>query len=142
MQQCGTFGEKITLSNFKGKKNVILVFYPGDNTPICTNQLGFYNEILDIFESYNATVLGINDESIESHKSFAKALGLDYPLLSDETKEMLRTYQVFNEKDKSTLRAIYVIDKFGIVQWSYLSPIDTNPGADGILKVLEKIKAI
>ena len=129
----------ITLSSFKGKKNIILVFYPADKTPVCTNQLAFYNELVSVFEKYNAQLLAINNDSLGSHIEFASQLDLDFPLLSDETDNVLRSYGVFNSTSKTSLRALFVLDISSTIQWSYLSPVDINPGADGILKALEKI---
>ena len=134
-----TSNENITLSSFKGKKNVILVFYPADKTPVCTNQLTFYNELVSVFEGYNAQLLAINNDSLASHFEFANQLGLDFPLLSDETGTVLRSYGVFNHTSNTSLRALFVLDSTGTIQWSYLSPLNKNPGAGGILKALEKI---
>ena len=134
-----THNKEISLSSFQGKSNVIIAFYPGDKTPVCTNQLAFYNELTEIFKQYDAKLLAINNESIESHKEFADELHLDFPLLADESNTVLNNYDVYDEESKGSARALYVIDKKGKIHWSYLSPINSNPGADGILHALETI---
>ena len=133
---------KISLEDFIGNKSVILAFYPADDTPVCTSQLSLYNEINDqgIFDAYNAQLLGISVDTPESHKNFAQQLDLSFPLLadSDPAGEIARIYGVWDDNHKISQRALFVIDVDGIIQWSYVSPLDVNPGADGILEALEK----
>jgi peroxiredoxin len=122
---------------------VILAFYPADWSPVCGDQVVLYNEILPIFEEYNAQLLGISVDGVWCHRAFAQARNLRFPLLSDfEPKgAVARTYGVYREMDGTTERALFVIDAEGIIRWSYVSPIDTNPGADGILAALEALSA-
>ena len=80
-----TGGSTVSLADFAGRA-VVLVFYPGDDTPVCTKQLNSYNDGLDEFESLNAQVLGVSAQSIESHEMFAGKQGLKFPLLSDTDK--------------------------------------------------------
>jgi len=128
------------LSELRGQP-VILAFYPGDFTPVCTSQLALYNEVLDMFEEFNAQLLGISTDDLEKHHAFAKAQKLRFPLLadSDPIGEVSRIYAAFDEKTVESKRALYVIDKNGLLQWTYLSPIGINPGANGILDALEKL---
>ena len=130
--------EKISLSDFRGRP-VVLVFYPSDWSPVCGDQVVLYNEILPIFEEYQAQVLGISVDGVWSHKAFAEARNLDFPLLADfEPKgAVAQAYGVYREKDGTSQRALFVIDAAGIVRWSYISPISVNPGANGILAALE-----
>jgi peroxiredoxin len=131
-------GETISLRDFRGQP-VVLVFYPADWSPVCGDQVVLYNEILPIFEEYKAQVLGISVDGVWSHKAFAEARNLDFPLLADfEPKgAVARVYGVYREKDGTSQRALFVIDAEGIIRWSYVSPIDVNPGANGILAALE-----
>jgi peroxiredoxin len=132
--------QKITLSEFKGK-NVILAFYPADWSPVCSDQMALYNEMLQFFKKYNAEIFGISVDSKWCHNAFSQSRNLHFPLLADfESKgEISKKYGVYNEEEGECNRALFVIDKNGIIQWSYLSPIAINPGADGILEALEKL---
>jgi peroxiredoxin len=135
-------GESMSLRNLRGRP-VILAFYPADWSPVCGDQVVLYNEILPIFEEYNAQLLGISVDGVWCHRAFAQARNLRFPLLSDfEPKgAVARTYGVYREMDGTTERALFVIDAEGIIRWSYVSPIDANPGADGILAALEALSA-
>ncbi|KIO51808.1 redoxin domain-containing protein [Flavobacterium hibernum] len=132
--------QKITLSEFKGK-NVILAFYPADWSPVCSDQMALYNEMLKYFKKYDAEIFGISVDSKWCHMAFSQSRNLHFPLLSDfEAKgETSKKYGVYNTEEGECNRALFVIDKNGIIQWSYLSPMAVNPGADGILEALEKL---
>ena len=132
--------QKITLSELRGKP-VILAFYPADWSPVCGDQLAFYNEILSEFQNHDATLLGISVDGAYCHTAYAENRGLQFPLLADfEPKGAVsKTYGAYFEPAGFSERALYVIDKDGIIRWSYLSPIGVNPGADGILEALEAL---
>jgi peroxiredoxin len=133
--------QTVSLAEFRGQP-VILVFYPEDWSPVCSDQLALYQELLPEFEKFNAALLGISVDGIWSHLAFAKDRNLHFPLLADfEPKgEVARTYQVYRATDGTSERALYVIDADGIVRWSYVSPVGVNPGADGILRALEGLE--
>jgi peroxiredoxin len=86
-----TAGE-ITLSERCRNRSVLLVFYPGDNTPVCTKQLCDYRDHLSVFEDLGVDVLGINPQSLDSHRKFAEKHGLSFPLLADVDKRVCREY--------------------------------------------------
>jgi peroxiredoxin len=132
--------QKLKLSDFTGKR-VILAFYPADWSPVCSDQMALYNEMLKIFHRYNAEILGISVDSKWCHMAFAQNRKLHFPLLADfEPKgEVSRAYGIYNEEVGESHRALFVIDEKGIIQWSYLSPDGINPGADGILDALDKL---
>lgn len=132
--------QKLSLSELRGK-NVILVFYPADWSPICSDQLALYNEMLRYFKKYNAEILGISVDSKWCHMAYMKDRKLHFSLLADfEPKgATARQYGVYDEKEGECKRALFVIDEKGIILWSYLSPMAVNPGADGIFEVLENI---
>lgn len=134
--------DEISLSALRGKA-VILVFYPGDWTSVCGDQLALYNEVLLLFEEQGAQLLGISVDSAASHRAYAESRNLTFPLLADfEPKgEVARAYGVYDHEKGTTERALFVIDAEGTIQWSYLSPRGTNPGADGILRALEGLKS-
>ena len=134
-------GEKITLAALRGKP-VILAFYPADWSPVCGDQLALYNEILPMFDEYNAQLLGISVDNRWSHQAYAQDRNLNFPLLADfEPKgEVARKFGVYDSINGLSHRALFVIDEVGKIYWSYLSPGGVNPGADGILSALESMQ--
>jgi peroxiredoxin len=130
--------QMVSLSAFRGQP-VILVFYPEDWSPVCSDQLALYQQLLPEFQKFDAELLGISVDGVWSHLAFAKDRNLHFPLLADfEPKgEVARAYQVYRAKEGTSERALCVIDADGIVRWSYVSPVGINPGADGILRSLE-----
>jgi peroxiredoxin len=133
--------QTVSLVEFRGRP-VILVFYPEDWSPVCSDQLALYQQLLPEFQRFNAELLAISVDGVWSHLAFAKDRNLHFPLLADfEPKgEVARTYQVYRAKAGTSERALYVIDGDGIVRWSYVSPVGVNPGADGILRALEGLE--
>ena len=132
--------QKLSLADFRGQP-VILAFYPEDWSPVCSDELALYQELLPEFQRFNAALLGISVDGVWSHLAFAKDRNLHFPLLADfEPKgEVARVYQVYRNQDGTSERALYVIDPEGVVSWSYVSPVVLNPGADGILRALETL---
>jgi peroxiredoxin len=135
-------GQPMSLAELRGR-HVVLVFYPADWSPVCGDQLALYNELLPEFERLGAQAIGISVDSAWCHQAFAEARGLRFPLLADFVPkgEVARRYGVYRDTDGTCERALFVIDADGTVRWSYVSPIDVNPGADGILSALESISA-
>jgi peroxiredoxin len=133
-----TPSQSVSLAELRGR-TVILVFYPEDWSPVCSDQLALYQELLPEFERFDAQLLAISVDGVWSHLAFAKDRNLRFPLLADfEPKgEVARAYGVYRAADGTSERALYVIDTDGIVRWSYVSPVGVNPGADGILRALE-----
>ena len=133
--------QTVSIGDFRGRP-VILAFYPEDWSPVCSDQLALYQELLPEFQRFNAELLGISVDGIWSHLAFAKDRNLHFPLLSDfEPKgDLSRMYQVYRAAEGTSERALYVIDADGIVRWSYVSPVGINPGADGILRALESLE--
>ncbi len=133
--------QTVSLDELRGQP-VILAFYPEDWSPVCSDQLALYQELLPEFQKFNAELVGISVDGIWSHLAFAKDRNLRFPLLADfEPKgEVSRRYQVYRADDGTSERALYVIDAEGIVRWSYVSPVGVNPGADGILRALADIE--
>ena len=132
--------QQVSLSNVRGRP-AVLVFYPNDWSPVCSDQLALYQELLPEFQKFDAGLLGLSVDSIWSHLAFANDRHLQFPLLADfEPKgEVARTYGVYRDGAGTSERALYVIDGDGVVRWSYVSPVGINPGADGILKALEEL---
>ncbi len=132
--------QKLSLEALRGKP-VILAFYPADWSPVCGDQMALYNEILPEFREFNAALLGISVDGVWCHDAFAHDRKLHFPLLSDfEPKgAVAKLYGAYRDHEGVSERALFVIDKNGVIQWSYCSPVAVNPGADGILEALEKL---
>jgi len=127
----------VSLSDLRGKP-VVLVFYPADWSPVCSDQLALYNELLPEFYEFDAQIIGISVDGIWSHLAFSKDRKFRTPLLADfEPKgAVARLYGVYNDQTGEAERALFVIDAEGMIRWSYVSPVGINPGADGVLKAL------
>jgi peroxiredoxin len=134
--------QSMSLSELRGRP-VILAFYPADWSPVCGDQMTLYNEILDEFQEFEAELIGISVDGAWCHAAFAKQNKLHFPLLSDfEPKgAVAHAYGVYDQKNGTSERALFVIDPAGIIHWSYVSPVGVNPGANGILSALEDLKA-
>jgi peroxiredoxin len=132
----------VSLNEFRGRP-VILAFYPADWSPVCGDQMALYNEMLDEFAQFDAELLGISVDGAWCHVAFAHERKLRFPLLADfEPKgAVARLYGAYREQDGTSERALFVIDPEGVIRWSYASPVGVNPGADGILRALESLKA-
>jgi len=130
--------QTVSLAELRGQP-VILAFYPEDWSPVCSDQMALYQEVLPEFRKFNAALVGISVDSVWCHLAFAKDRNLHFPLLSDfEPKgAVARAYGVYRTKEGTSERALFVIDADGIVRWSYISPVGVNPVADGILRALE-----
>ena len=109
----GTEGKTYRLADYRGRK-LILAFYPGDFTTVCTKQFCSYRDEGERLDGLGAEVLGISPQSVESHERFVKEKSLNVPLLADEEKEVARAYGVL--AGPMVRRAIFVIDEEGIVR--------------------------
>ena len=139
-RDAGERQEWFTERDFRGRP-LILAFYPADWSPVCGDQMALYNEILDEFREYGAELLGVSVDGAWCHAAFARDRHLHFPLLSDfEPKGAVsRQFGAYRAGEGISERALFVIDGNGVIRWSYLSPIDVNPGAAGILQALESI---
>jgi peroxiredoxin Q/BCP len=102
------------LSDHRGER-VVLLFYPGDNTMVCTKQFCSYRDRADEFAGLNATVVGISSQDLESHEGFAGKHSLNVPLLADVDKQVARAYSAYSSR-LCTKRAAIVIDEQGVVR--------------------------
>ncbi|HEV3217796.1 MAG TPA: redoxin domain-containing protein [Vicinamibacterales bacterium] len=133
--------QSVALGDFRGRP-VILAFYPADWSPVCSDQMALYNEILLEFNRFGAELLGISVDGIWCHLAFAHDRKLRFPLLADfEPKgAVARQYNVYRDHEGTSERALFVLDGGGVIRWSYCSPVGVNPGADGILRALEALQ--
>jgi peroxiredoxin len=136
----GTPDQSVSLRDLRGSP-VVIAFYPADWSPVCSDQMGLYAQVMPEFRKFRAEVLGISVDGIWSHLAFAKERRLNFPLLSDfEPKGAVsRAYGAYDPRTGESTRALFVIDPKGVIRWSLLSPDGVNPGADGILSALEDL---
>ena len=112
-----TGGRDITLSSLRGGA-VVLVFYPGDNTPVCTVQLNSYNDDLSEFEEVGAQILGVSPQDVASHEAFSAKHGFSFPLLADTDKAVGSTYGVLGPIGFYR-RSVFVVDGSGTVRYAH-----------------------
>jgi peroxiredoxin len=130
-------GNQVSLSDFAGRK-VVLAFYPGDFSPVCSNQLSLYQEVLGEIQAKGASVVGISVDSTDSHRVFREQLNLEMPLLADfhPKGEVSTAYGVYSDEYGKSGRALVLIDEDGVVRWTYDSPPLEVPGANLIFDAL------
>ncbi|MDB4939796.1 MAG: bacterioferritin comigratory protein [Candidatus Doudnabacteria bacterium] len=130
-------GHIFTLHEYNNRQNVVLIFYPGDDTAGCTKQLCEAKDASKFFEQQNAVVLAINHQGAESHQAFIKKYGLNMPLLIDQDRKVIEQYGAKTEEngDASTVRTVVIIDKIGLVKYIYRG----DPGTEEIIKQLKEI---
>ncbi len=131
----------VRLSDFRGQ-NVVLLFYPLDWSPVCTNEHACFVNELKRFEQLNARILGISVDSVWSHKAWAEKLGLGYPLLADFHPKgaVARQYGFYLEDKGIAARAIVVVDRQGRVAWAKQYEILQVPDVGEVAAVLEKLQ--
>ena len=114
----GTGGRSYSLAEFRGKP-VVLVFYPGDDTPICTKQLNAYNDGLERFAALGAQVLAISAQDVASHERFSsKQGGFEFPLLADTDKQVAAAYGTLGPIGFPR-RSVFIIDRDGVVRYAH-----------------------
>jgi peroxiredoxin len=135
-------GEEVSLADFRGR-TAVLVFYPSDFSPTCTDQLSVYQEVLPELEEQGATLLGISVDSAFCHKAFQKHLGIDIRLLADfhPKGEVARAYGVYSDDYGVSGRALVMVGPDGTVQWAHLSNPLEVPGANLIFDALDEQRA-
>jgi len=134
--------QTVSLADFRGQP-LILAFYPADWSPVCSDEVALFNEVLPEFRRHRAELLGISVDGVWCHLAFARDRHLQFPLLADfEPKgDVARRFGVYRGQDGTSERALFVLDEAGTVHWSYVSPIGVNPGVDGLLSALEELSA-
>jgi peroxiredoxin len=132
-------GREVSLADFRGQ-TVVLVFYPADFSPVCTDQLNIYQEVLDQLEERGAKVIGISVDGSFCHKAFRDHLNLTIPLLADfhPKGEVSRAYGVWSEDYGVASRALVMVGPEGDVRWTYMSAALEVPGANLIFDALDE----
>jgi peroxiredoxin len=130
-------GDEVTLADFAGRE-LVIAFYPADFSPVCTDQLSLYQEVLGEIEEKGASLVGISVDSKYSHRAFREKLGLTMPLLADfhPKGEVTRAYDAWIEKVGHGNRSLVLVED-GVVRWSHESPSPGEiPGANLIFDAL------
>jgi peroxiredoxin len=134
--------KEIKLSDFAGKKKVVLVFYPLDWSPTCTNEHACFVNDMKQFETLDAEVLGVSVDSVWSHKAYAEKMNIKYALLADFHPKgaMSETYGVYLPEKGITGRAIFIVDKGGKVAWAKNYDIPVVPDIKEVSAALANVK--
>jgi len=133
-------GDNVTLSEFFGKKNVVLYFYPKDETPGCTREACTFRDSYEELTNLGAEVLGVSGQSVESHKSFATHYGLPFILLSDVGNKVRELYGVPSTMGLIPGRVTYIIDKQGVVRHIFSSQTQAERHVEEAKKTLQDIE--
>jgi mycoredoxin-dependent peroxiredoxin len=134
--------KEVKLSDFKGKKNVVLIFYPLDWSPVCTNEHTCLVNDMKRFEQLDAQVLGLSVDSVWSHKAFAEKMGIHYPLLADFQPRgaVAEKFGVYLADKGISGRAIAIVDRNGQVAWFKQYDIPTVPDVQEVAQALSSVK--
>jgi peroxiredoxin len=136
-------GNEVKLGDLEGQ-TAVLVFYPADFSPVCTDQLNVYQEVLGELEAKGVRLYGVSVDSAFCHKAFQEHLGITIPLLADfhPKGEVARAFGVYSEDYGVARRALVMIGPDGVVQWSHMSPSPLEiPGANLIFDALAQRRA-
>ena len=134
-------GETVKLSDFRGEKNVVLLFYPFAFTGVCTGELCELRDNLPRFEDRDTQLLAVSNDSIHTLRVFAEQEGLEYPLLSDfwPHGEVSRAYGVLDEDKGCAVRGTFIIDKEGVVRWTVVNALLDARDLDEYVKALDTL---
>jgi peroxiredoxin len=133
----GPGGQFISLSEYRGKKNVVVVFFPLAFSPVCSHQLPAIEKDIARFTALDAVVLGVSVDSHYANTAFAERLRLSYPLLSDFRREASAAYGVMIHEKGHSGRAVFVIDKQGRIAYRDVSPTPAEiPSQEAVLEAL------
>ncbi len=133
-------GDNVKLSEFLGKKNVVLYFYPKDETPGCTREACTFRDSYEELTNLGAEVLGVSGQSVTSHKSFATHYGLPFLLLSDVDNKVRKLYDVPSTMGLIPGRVTYIIDKQGIVRHIFSSQTQAERHVEEAKKTLRELE--
>lgn len=134
--------KEVKLSDFAGKRNVVLVFYPLDWSPTCTNEHACFVNDMKSFDTLDAEVLGVSVDSVWSHKAYAEKMGIKYSLLADfhPRGAMSEKYGVYLPEKGITGRSIFIVDKHGKVAWAKNYDIPVVPDIKEVATALSHVK--
>ena len=134
-----TSGQKISLKDYIGKKNIVLYFYPKDNTPGCIREACGFRDNYEVFKGMGAEVIGVSSDSLEKHHGFVKKHNLPFILLSDAEKKVRTKFGVPSTLGLIDGRVTYIIDKKGDVTHIFASQFQPKKHIDDAINVLKKL---
>ena len=132
-------GETVTLSQFRGKKNVVLYFYPKDETPGCTREACTFRDSFELFTDLGAEVIGVSADTVESHKAFVAHYNLPFTLLSDMDNAVRKIYGAESTLGFIPGRVSFVVDKKGIVRHVFSSQLQPEKHVEEARQILKKL---
>jgi peroxiredoxin Q/BCP len=134
-------GKLFTIQSVLGKKNLVIYFYPKDDSPGCTKEACYFRDQFEVFGEEDAVIIGISGQSVESHKEFAEKYRLSYTLLSDEGNKVRKLFGV-PAGFFGTIpgRVTYVVDKQGTVVYVFNSQAQATKHVDEALRILKEMK--
>ena len=135
-------GSTFRLADYKGRKNVVLYFYPKDFTPGCTREACNFRDEADSFESHSAVVVGVSSDTADSHKSFKEQHNLPFPLVADPDKRIIKLYQAQGLLGMIIARITYVIDKEGIIRRAFRHDLNIGKHLKDTLSALEAVDSV
>ena len=134
-------GELVSLSDYKGK-NVVLYFYPKDNTPGCTSQACNFSELKKDFSDKNAVILGVSKDTVKSHQNFVSKYNLNFTLLADPELKAITAYDVWKEKMNygkkymGVVRTTYIINEEGVITHAF-EKVNASKNPSEMLELLK-----
>jgi len=129
-------GSKLALKDFVGKKNVVLYFYPKDDTPGCTKEACSFRDNIAPIRKMGAEIVGVSLDSVASHEKFTTKYNLPFPLISDKEKLIAQAYGVLKETGTSTNRTTFIIDKSGKIA-KVFPKVDVSKHTDEVVAALK-----
>jgi peroxiredoxin Q/BCP len=132
-------GSRLGLKNFLGKRNVVLYFYPKDDTPGCTKEACSFRDNLDSIRRMGAEIIGVSLDSVESHRKFASKYNLPFPLISDKEKRIAQAYGVLKDTGTSASRVTFIIDKAGKVA-KVFPKVDVTKHTEEVVAALKGLR--
>lgn len=134
-------GNAFDINEVVGKKNLVIYFYPKDDSPGCTKEACYFRDQFEVFRDVDALIIGISGQSVESHKKFAEKYRLTYTLLSDEGNEVRKLFGVpTNFFGLLPGRVTYIIDKTGKVIYIFDSQVQATQHVDEAIRILKEVK--
>ena len=134
-----TEGKTLGLKDFLGKKNVVLYFYPKDDTPGCTKEACSFRDNLQPIRSLGAEIIGVSVDSVESHKKFSTKFSLPFPLISDKEKRIAKAYGVLRVTG-TTNRVTFIIDKNGKIA-KIFPKVDVSKHTEEVVAAIKEISS-
>jgi peroxiredoxin len=136
----GAGGQPISLSDYRGQKNVVIAFYPLAFSPVCSHQLPALERELPRFEALDTVLLGVSVDSWYANQAFAKQLGVSFPLLSDIRREASHAYGVFLPERAYSGRALFAVDRKGTLVYKDIAPTTSEvPSHESLLAALARL---